>query len=148
MWNTNYTPNQMQVASHTLSICQFLLVQAGYTSLIVEGIMDLIRSWIMDSNLIFSSYGVAVSSNSLIIFSFFFCHYFMYPNNNLHQKLAVSEILNNVSLSLSLSLFWGPDTYIMCTFFFLFWLDALCVTNGWRKINFLYKIGIFYLFLF
>ena len=54
-------------------------------------------------------------------FFLFFCHYFMYPNNNLHQKLAVSEILNNVSLSLSL--FWGPYSYIMCTcFFFLGWM--------------------------
>ena len=43
----------------------------------------------------------------------------MYPNNNLHQKLAINDILNNVSLSLSL--FWGPYSYIMCTFFFFFW---------------------------
>ena len=43
----------------------------------------------------------------------------MYPNNNLHQKLAVSEILNNVSLSLS---FWGPYSYIMCTLFFFGWM--------------------------
>lgn len=48
------------------------------------------------------------------IFFPFFYHYFMYPNNNLHQKLAFSEILNNVSLSF----FWGPYSYIMCTFFF------------------------------
>ena len=32
----------MHVASHTLSICQFLVVQAVYTSPIMVGIMDLI----------------------------------------------------------------------------------------------------------
>ena len=131
----------MHIASHTLSICQFLVVQAVYTSLIVEGIMDLIRSWIMHSNLIFSSYWVAVWSNSLIFFFPFFCHYFMYPNNNLHQKLAINDILNNVSLSLSL--FWGPYSYIMCTFFFFFGTGCIMCTKGWRKKNFLYKIGIF-----
>ena len=75
-------------------------------------------------------------------FFLFFCHYFMYPNNNLNQKLAVNEILNNVSLSLSF--FWGPYTYIMFTFF-LFWLDSFCVPMGEGRETF-YKIGIFYLF--
>lgn len=103
-------------------------------------IMDLIRSWIMHLNHIFSSYWVAVWSNSLIFFSFFFCHYFMYPNNNLHRKLAVSELLNNVSLSLS---FWGPYSYIMCTFFFL--AGCIMCTNGWRKKNFLQNRN-FYIF--
>ena len=42
----------------------------------------------------------------------------MYPKNNLHQKLAVSEILNNVSLSF----FWGPKSYIMWTFLFFDWM--------------------------
>ena len=54
-------------------------------------------------------------------FPFSFCHYFMYPNNNLHKKLAVSEILNN----LSLSLFWGPYSYNMCTCWVAIWSNSL-----------------------
>ena len=50
-------------------------------------------------------------------------------------------------MSLSLSLFWGPYSYIMCTFFFFLARCIIC-TNGWRKKNFLYKIGIFFIFLF
>ena len=137
----------MHVASHTLSICQFLVIQAVDTSLIMVGNMDLIRSWIMHSNRFFSSYWVADWSNSLIIFSFFFCHYFMYPNNNLHQKLAVSEILNNVSLSLSI--YFGDPIATSCVLLFIYFLDGCIMsTNGWRKKNFLYKIGIFFLFYF
>ena len=47
----------------------------------------------------------------------------MYPNNNLHQKLAINEILNNVSLSLS----FGDPIATSCVLFFFFWLDALFV---------------------
>ena len=102
----------------------------------------------MHSNHIFSSYWVVVWSNSLIFFSFFFCHYFMYPNNNLHQKLAVSEILNNVSLSLSLSLSlsFGDPIATSCVLFF-FWLDALCVPMGEGRKTF-NKIGIFFLIFY
>ena len=122
----------MHVASHTLSICQFLVVQAVYTSLIVVGIMDLIRSWIMDSNHIFWSYWVAVWSNSLIIFFLFFlCHYLMYQNSNLHQKLAVSEILNNVSLSLSLS--YGDPIATSCVLFFFFFFGWMHYVYQWVK---------------
>ena len=79
----------------------------------------------MHSNHFFSSYWVAVWSNSIIfffLFFLFFCHYFMYHNNNLHQKLAVSEILNNVSLSLSLSLSLssGDPIATSCVFPILF----------------------------
>ena len=78
---------------------------------------------------------------------FFFCHYFMYPNNNLHQKLAVSEILNNVSLSLSI--YFGDPIATSCVLLFIYFLDGCIMsTNGWRKKNFLYKIGIFFLFYF
>ena len=41
----------------------------------------------------------------------------MYPNNNLHQKLAINEILNNVSLSLS----FGDPIATSCVLFFFFW---------------------------
>ena len=75
-------------------------------------------------------------------FPFLFCHYFMYPNNNLHQKLAINEILNNVSLSLS----FGDPIATTCVlfFFFFFWAGCIMCTKGWRKKNFLYKIGIFF----
>ena len=50
----------------------------------------------------------------------------MYPNNNLHQKLAINEILNNVSLSLS----FGDPIATSCVPFFFLGLDALCVPRG------------------
>ena len=132
----------MHVASKTLSICQFLVVQVVYTFPIMVGIMDLIRSWIMHSNHIFSSYWVAAWSNSLIFFfPFLFCHYFMYPNNNLHKKLAVSEILNNVSLSLSL---FGDPIATSCVHFF-FLAGCIMCSNGWRKKNFLQNRNLFYI---
>ena len=52
-----------------------------------------------------------------------------------------------MSLSLSLSLLWGPYSYIMCTFFFfLFWLDALCVPMGEGRKTFYTKLEFFLIF--
>ena len=67
----------------------------------------------------------------ILFFFLFICHYFMYPNNNLHQKLAVSEILNNVSLSL----FLGDPKATSCGLFF-FLAGCIMCTSGWRKKNF------------
>ena len=117
VWNTNYTPYQMHVALHTLSICQFLVVQAVYTSPITVRIMDLIRSWIMHSNHIISSYWLAVWSNSLIFFFSFFLSLFYVPQQQFAPKISRRW---NFKQSLSLSPFWGPYSYLMCTFFFFF----------------------------
>ena len=59
------------------------------------------------------------------------------------QKLAVSEILYNVSLSLS---FGDPIATSCVIFFFFFWgLDALCVPMGEGRKTF-YKIGICFIY--
>ena len=78
----------------------------------------------------------------IIFFLLFFIHYFMYPNNNLHQKLAINEILNNISL-------YRFFAYLVATscglFFFFFGIDAVRAPMGEGRKTF-YKIGIIYLF--
>ena len=78
-----------------------------------------------------------------LFFLFLFCHYFMYPNNYLNQKLAVSEILNNVSLFF----FFGDPIAASCVLFF-FLAGCIMCTNGWRKKNFLQNRNFFLIFNF
>ena len=69
----------------------------------------------------------------------------MYRNNNLHQKLAVSEILNNVSPSLS---FGGPIATSCVLVFFCFGLYALCVPMGEGRKTFYTKYEFFFYFFY